>query len=453
MRMSRKLWLLLSVSLIFISVKLLFSCTFGNPSEEGETTISGTMSMNSGGAPLARASALTPLAGHKLHCWTVTGTHVEETGVSDSNGHVSLTLKVKNPTFSCNIMNPSNQVIADLNFADTSGNSGASVHTTGDIPLGPITVFPTGTATAIIPPNASIPGGGGPTCQNITDPWTNGQGTASGTYSYDPVTHILTLNTTTYNFQCYGPPPGSWQIPILLTATTLRMGSMVFTRTSSDPNSVVGSWTATEPNDTGGNATIYMTMGADGKMSFLSCNASCVNLHTTHYFSSSDYGLDTYVGDDFHRATSVTISGPGLTGTVNLVWDDGEWFLDDGYLGVTPPSVGSQYAITIYDAQGTHNATAGIRGYVNTAPVCINPPDSSSATSPVLFQWGAVSDPDFLDYDLWIDYESGTDFDRFDNLINNSQSVVMPMDHYYWGLSVEYTYGSGEIECGYFQVH
>lgn len=106
-----------------------------------------------------------PLAGHKLYCWTVTGTLVDGIGVSDPSGYVTVILKADHPTFSCSVRDSADKVIATLLFSDSLGKKSQKISGSGDIPLGTITVYPSsGTATATIPPNATIETGGCDEC-------------------------------------------------------------------------------------------------------------------------------------------------------------------------------------------------------------------------------------------------------------------------------------------------
>ena len=197
MKKRSKLSPALAVFLIFVFAKLFVSCLPGNPSEEGvkETRITGVLSLSAGGAPYlenepASSRAAAPLVGYKLHCWTTTGPQIDGIGVSDSSGAVTVILKAKNPTFSCNIWDSTDKVVATLLFSDHTGNSGQKISASGDVPLGTITVSTAGgTATALIPSNATIVTGGGVPCESI--PRT---GLSSVPFSSDCASHGIILS-------------------------------------------------------------------------------------------------------------------------------------------------------------------------------------------------------------------------------------------------------------------
>lgn len=77
---------------------------------------------------------------------------------------------------------------------------------------------------------------------------------ASGTYSYNPGTGILTLNTTSSDFPltCEGPEPGTDQFTVLsITATTMEWqqqdddGAITWTRVGAG-SGILGKWQYTD---------------------------------------------------------------------------------------------------------------------------------------------------------------------------------------------------------------
>lgn len=71
--------------------------------------------------------------------------------------------------------------------------------------------------------------------------------TASGTYTYDPGTGTLILNTTSSDFECEGPEIGTEQITVSsITSTTMiwtdEDGDMTWTRDSGTSGDIVGTW-------------------------------------------------------------------------------------------------------------------------------------------------------------------------------------------------------------------
>lgn len=163
MKKSGKLAAVLALLIMFISIKAFFSCIPGNPSEEEyKTNISGTLSLSAGGAPVLENEPVSrpanaPLVGYKLYCLTLTEPVKEGSGVSDASGNVTVVLKVKNPTFGCNIQDAAGKGIASLFFSDSSGNKGQTVTGSGDINLGMVVVSESeGLAQATLPSNATV---------------------------------------------------------------------------------------------------------------------------------------------------------------------------------------------------------------------------------------------------------------------------------------------------------
>lgn len=80
--------------------------------------------------------------------------------------------------------------------------------------------------------------------------------TASGTYTYDLGTGILTLNTTSSDFECEGPEVGTEEIPVIsITSTTMIWDfgdgeQMTWTRDSGTSGDIVGTWESSD-NETG----------------------------------------------------------------------------------------------------------------------------------------------------------------------------------------------------------
>jgi len=163
-----RLFVVLALFIMFISIKAFFSCTPGNPSEEGatpppgETRVTGVLTVGAGGAPHLQNEPVSrlanaPLAGYRLYCVTLTEPAVDGSEVSDGSGNVSLVLKTKNPTFGCNIQDASGNGVASLFFNSGANKAQAITGSGGDINLGIIAVNKAdGVANANLPSNAVL---------------------------------------------------------------------------------------------------------------------------------------------------------------------------------------------------------------------------------------------------------------------------------------------------------
>ena len=98
--------------------------------------------------------------------------------------------------------------------------------------------------------------------------------------------------------------------------------------------------------------------------------------------------------DSSKKASNVTFSGPGITGSVNCTYDTqyGEWSSDwIDYTG-DPPANGSTYTFTVTDAEGTHDVTAKLGPWI-AVTTCVQPSEGATVSNPVTVSWNAVSQP------------------------------------------------------------
>jgi hypothetical protein len=125
-------------------------------------------------------------------------------------------------------------------------------------------------------------------------------GTASGSYTYNPVNGQLNITVTGSNFGCNGPSPGAQTETItFLSATAMTMvdpDSTVnhWTRAAGNPLSVVGVWTSAD-------GQMVVTLAADGTLS-IAGNEYCGNSIITSIFplSGKAGSLVTINGGNFN---------------------------------------------------------------------------------------------------------------------------------------------------------
>jgi hypothetical protein len=105
--------------------------------------------------------------------------------------------------------------------------------------------------------------------------------TASGTYTYDPGTGTLTLNTTSSDFECEGPEIGTEQITVSSISSTTMIwdeedpeGQMTWTRDSGTRGDIVGIWESSD--DETGNSWAA-TFELNGSFSVVGSIVQCEN--------------------------------------------------------------------------------------------------------------------------------------------------------------------------------
>lgn len=149
-----------------------------------------------------------------------------------------------------------------------------------------------------------------------------GETHASGTYTWDSTTGVITWNYTSSNFVCDGPEVGDGtETGVTITSTTMTWaveGDMTWSRTSGTAGDIVGTWTASD--STTGNSWTN-TFNADGTVSVVGSIVSCgsgsngsngLKAEAQHW--SSGYLVSLRYSDPNKTATSVTVTGPGITG-------------------------------------------------------------------------------------------------------------------------------------------
>ncbi len=229
--------------------------------------------------------------------------------------------------------------------------------------------------------------------------------TASGTYTWNSATGGLTLNWTSSDFTCGGPTAGSTDNTTGLTITTTTMtsptDSTTWTRLSGTAGDIVGAWTAAE-STTGFSGTF--TLDANGTMSLVVNIVSCSpssggrsNVQTQHW--SSGYSVQFWYNDANETATSVSVTGPGISGVVSMVYGQdqmfpGEWTPLAGNsvnFGTTYPPLPYTYTFSIVDASGTSTTTSTASCFQQQFVTNISPSGTVSGTP--TFSWTGIADP------------------------------------------------------------
>jgi len=202
--------------------------------------------------------------------------------------------------------------------------------------------------------------------------------TATGTYTWNSATDVLTWNFTTSNFQsCNGPPSTETISGVTITSTTMTWPNagevtgtdMIFTRSSGTADDIVGTWTST--NSTTGD--LYTaTFKSDSTVSIVGVVSQCIsNNNTGNPYAYSlhwpnDYFVNFGYDDQSKTASSVSVTGPGISTSDVLGYDnsDGSWSswtspgtqIDFGT--TTPTGLPFTYTFSITDATTSNTSTA-----------------------------------------------------------------------------------------------
>lgn len=244
---------------------------------------------------------------------------------------------------------------------------------------------------------------------------------ASGTYIWDSETGVLTLNWTSSDFACSGPELGTeTQNNVTITATMMTWpnAEMTWERDSGTADDIVGTWTSTEI-DTGNSYTV--TVLGDGTFSLtgeiFQCDDEDENPKAeAQHDSINGYQVFLRYNDSSGMATSVNVTGPGITDSVSLTlnpndlsgqtWGSGttESIIN---LGATyPAGLPYTYTFTITDSSPASpwTATSTVSCFQQQFVSGISP--SGTITEPPTFSWTGIDDASAV-YGVQVNDSSG----------------------------------------------
>jgi hypothetical protein len=128
-----------------------------------------------------------------------------------------------------------------------------------------------------------------------------------------------------------------------------------------------------------------------------------VNVFSGHW--QNGYYAELYVNDPHKRAISVTATGPGITGTMNLEYRSGDgisspswWHTNNPFLGLSVPTTAQTFSFTITDSSGTYNYSKTITGYVVAFATNLSPSGNVGGT--VTFSWTGIANADGYSVEL-----------------------------------------------------
>jgi hypothetical protein len=319
------------------------------------------------------------------------------------------------------IMNQSGPVLTGtLRFADTLGRGGVSPLQNGSFSLGTISFQYTDpdpacgsrlkTATGswdgnstTIALSSSAPSGGTCPAKNSNQPTTftmvtANTYTASGTYSVSGTT--LTTNWSSSNFVCNGPNVGTDMVTIVtLNSTTFAWqdqggGSTTFTRASGEQSGIVGTWIMSDQSGNSYTLVIASNLTVSLTAQIASCGGgSTLSVQSQHW--ANGYYVHPQYDDPSHAASTVSVTGPGISGSLSLAYQNGQWESwslpgNPISLGASHPAAPLTYSFTITPAPGG-TTTAAASCFIE--PFVTNPSVSKDSSGNIVFSWTKPAPP------------------------------------------------------------
>jgi hypothetical protein len=126
-----------------------------------------------------------------------------------------------------------------------------------------------------------------------------------------------------------------------------------------------------------------------------------VSVHSGH--TSTSYWVGMTVDDENNTIASVSVAGPGITGTIALEYNAAQkgwtsWHAAAPYgsfgpeFGTNPPAVPLTYTFTITQGQEVSSVTAVMNNFVNVFAIPGYPAVNQAVLSPTSFSWTGVED-------------------------------------------------------------
>jgi hypothetical protein len=221
---------------------------------------------------------------------------------------------------------------------------------------------------------------------------THKAGTAQGTYTWDSTKGALVINWTSSDFPCNWPKPGVESkigSHVTITKTTMTWngaiqwpGVTIWTRTSSTADDPAGEWTTTDQSGNTYTATITAANTTSGEISLTGEMIVCA-----YAWSSDDYKVRLSYQDPGHAATTVAVTGNGISGSLSLDYSAGEWSTTD------PIALGSSheppytYVFTINDSETKWDEASCFVEWATSLYT-----EWTAKTNTLTFYWTAISD-------------------------------------------------------------
>ena len=219
---------------------------------------------------------------------------------------------------------------------------------------------------------------------------------ASGTYTWNSETYIITMNTTSSNFTCQGPAMGADSMTgVTVTSTTLTWADaeMTWYRSGGSAGDIVGTWTAVSP----ANKNYTLVFNANGTFTVTAVIDDCDGgAYASSQHWSGNYLVQLSYDDPNRDATSVSVTGPGITGSKALTYSDGRWnswtppssFVSFGT--TYPAGLPFTYTFSISDNSGTRTASSTVACFQESFASELAPVGTASGTP--TFSWTGIND-------------------------------------------------------------
>ncbi|MBI5204314.1 MAG: exo-alpha-sialidase, partial [Nitrospirae bacterium] len=222
---------------------------------------------------------------------------------------------------------------------------------------------------------------------------------ASGTYTWDSGT--LTIDTTASDFICDGLFVGTEIITgVTITTDTMTWPYDTWTRSPAGAaNDPVGVWTM---SDIATGNSWALTIAGDGTFSLAANIIQCSQQEeeenprawSNHW--STGYYVPLGYKDPGQTAISVSVTGPGITDSLSLAYDENwggwnSWILENTpFLGATSPTgLPYTYTFSITDGTGTWTAPSTVSYVVEPFATGLAPTGTISVNP--AFAWAEVS--------------------------------------------------------------
>jgi hypothetical protein len=276
--------------------------------------------------------------------------------------------------------------------------------------------------------------------------------TASGTYTWNGSNSFgFDLTTSDFVQSCNAPPTGQQTIAgVSVTATTMTWpgqgdngGDMVWTRASGTASNVVGTWTST---DSSGNTYTLALSGSNSSgtanltgVIVSPCNQNgnqnlSASANSEYWPNGGGVGSGYYVSlqytDAPQTATSVSVSGPGISGgSEALTYNSGNGSWNDWTQPSTQPfwatlpanGLPYTYTFTIVTNGATTQQSATVSCFQQLYATNLSPTGQISGTGNPTFNWTGINDANPV-YGVQVNDGNGNQIWQNNNI--NGTSIV-----------------------------
>lgn len=225
---------------------------------------------------------------------------------------------------------------------------------------------------------------------------------ASGMYKWNSTTGVLTWTWKRSNFVCDGPELGKETITgVTITSTTMAWPDgepTTWTRPTGTAGKIVGTWTASD-SETGNSWTLtFKTSGTVSVVgNIVSCSSGINGVKAEAQHWPDDYYVSLRYSDKNKTATSVSVTGTGIIGSVALTYHTGMGSWGSGTpesiisFGTTyPTGLPFTYTFTITDTTGIWTADSIVSCFQEQFVTNISPTGTVLGTP--TFSWTGISD-------------------------------------------------------------